>query len=358
MNKLITFLLILAGVLIWGLSSLNGDNVGEDHDVVEELVRLNTNELKDNEVVHSLRGQKNIAVPVGLSANEKKVIPSSNKKLRTEAEQKKHIQEMFANTYENEVKKLKERDENNFDSVKNSVSREHGSLENQGNQGRDVKTFDNEYEKMNQKVDILWVIDDSGSMTKHLDLISTKINIFIDEFVKKNVSFQMGVMNTSLDLLHEGNALNSEVYRRNKSEFIGKFNDIFQLKSFGSGEEKGLAATLSFLQNSGERFLRPKSKFIVIVISDEDDQSISNEDPEKLLETDSFMKTVSQFRSGKDFELYSIISFPPKVVPLAGLRYAEVSYQSKGLVSDIEGDFHQMLLNIGGRIIKSVERGD
>ncbi len=201
------------------------------------------------------------------------------------------------------------------------------------------------------------MIDDSGSMKTHLESVSEKIIVFTEEFLKKNVSFKMGVVNTSIEILHEGNHLNSETYKKSQPEFIEKFNEIFNLRTIGAGEEKGLGAITHFLESSGERFLRPKSKLVVIVISDEDDQTVSLINRKEKLSQKEFSDIVSKYRSNEDFELYSIISFPQtSSSSLAGTRYADISYTSKGLVADIKGDFHQMLLNIGGRIVKSSQR--
>ncbi|TNF26128.1 MAG: VWA domain-containing protein [Deltaproteobacteria bacterium] len=359
MNKVGAFLILIFGLGFWIWTQTNeipDDSSTEQTSKEKEEVsnQINTDsEVKEKNPIESIEetsesSPNTVVEKVEVSketTDESKIITIGKKddgtpEVVTQKELEKHIAKVFSNTYENELKK---------EEIKRS---EKSSQKN----GTKIKTFDNKYQKFDRNVDILWVIDDSGSMKEHLEKVSKKISIFIEEFLKKNVSFKMGVVSTSLELLHEGSVLNSDVYKKNEPEFVSKFKDIFNLRTIGSGDEKGLGAVTHFLDANGERFLRPKSKLVVIVISDEDDHSNSPANYDKMMSTKEFTDHVSKFRTGGDFELYSIISFPPKVPGLAGVRYADVSYVTKGLVADIQGDFHQMLLNIGGRIVKSIEK--
>lgn len=50
-------------------------------------------------------------------------------------------------------------------------------------------------------VDILWMIDNSGSMCQEQEAIRENFQLFIDQITKKNIDFQMGVTTTHMDAI-------------------------------------------------------------------------------------------------------------------------------------------------------------
>ncbi|ATH09336.1 hypothetical protein BIY24_15725 [Halobacteriovorax marinus] len=344
MKKIIALLILFGAAVIYLMPedrALNDHDQESPEEISQSLEEKESNiEKKDLETVHKeIKKQPKKRDSSHLKDNNNN---QASKQAPTKEELIEHLETIFNNTYENEVKRENEEKEI-------SKAQEISPADESG-----LKTYKNQYENHSSPVDILWVIDDSGSMTNKIKEVSEKIDLFLNQFIEKNVSFKMAAVNTSRELLHDGSILNSINYRDDKSSFFGAISETFNLSSSGNGEEQGFLAISDFLDSNGEKFLRKNSRFVVIVISDEDDGSLLYGDgKERLMRTQTLLNKITEYRSLEEAEVYSIVSFPPHVAKIAGIRYAELSYQTKGLVADIKSDFHQTLLNIGGRIIKS-----
>ena len=123
--------------------------------------------------------------------------------------------------------------------------------------------------------DILWVIDNSGSMgTYHKNLIQN-MDIFINNFAHKSqlVPWKMGLLSTSSNDdpyigFTPNNLLDSTTVNP-----VDKFNGaISRLGTNGDGTEKSFAPIRSTFQSYPD-FLREDSRLFIIFISDEDEQS-------------------------------------------------------------------------------------
>lgn len=207
------------------------------------------------------------------------------------------------------------------------------------------------FAKFDRKLDIIWVIDDSGSMQINHQQVSAQIKNFLTYFLEKDVDFKMGIVTTSLETISNGEGLARSDYQRNPTPFIANFQSYLNFSGGGSGEEKGLLAISTFLEGNGNFFIRPNSQVIAIVVSDENDSSFDpTKGEDQLLNTNDFLTSLKEnYFKDNEFKIYSIIKFPPSA--LAGTRYAHASYLTEGIVGNIEGDFHKILLNIGGHVL-------
>jgi hypothetical protein len=155
----------------------------------------------------------------------------------------------------------------------------------------------------NDKIDILFVIDNSGSMAGEQAIVAASFQEFINKFLSKNLDFHVGVIST--DALENptywsnsggpyGNFLNTgpgsllsrkpandRFLTKNSSSLTQQFTQNVQIGINGNGAETPLLSILRFLQpdrlgegawNAG--FLREEAFLSVIIISDED-ESIS-----------------------------------------------------------------------------------
>ncbi|MBN2361706.1 MAG: choice-of-anchor D domain-containing protein [Deltaproteobacteria bacterium] len=134
-------------------------------------------------------------------------------------------------------------------------------------------------------VDILFVVDNSGSMADNQDNLAANFNRFIRaaDFRGLQVDFQIGVTTTDLDGDQGagGRLVGSpRILNRNSYDLEGSFTASVRQGVEGSGWEQGLAAAFAALSpplvddpayNLG--FLRPEAALAVVVVSDEDDQS-------------------------------------------------------------------------------------
>ena len=130
------------------------------------------------------------------------------------------------------------------------------------------------------KVDVLWVVDNSGSMYEEQEALATNFSGFIGWADALGVDYHVGVVSTDMDDAdHSGKLQGTYRYidpTTPNPEDV--FADNVRLGTMGSGWELGLAASHAALSppldngyNAG--FLRDDAKLTVIYVSDEDDQS-------------------------------------------------------------------------------------
>jgi hypothetical protein len=222
-------------------------------------------------------------------------------------------------------------------------------IEVNSEQGQDIKVYDNQYAKIKSSLDILWVIDDSGSMKGYIDQVSQKISIFLQQFLEKKIKFNMGLTSTSSH--SSATVLTSELAQKKPQEFISKFSAMMNsLKSGGSGEERGVKAVLDYYKNlksSSEN----NNKIIIIIVSDEDDSTTAYNNAEYYLSVKKCYEQIKIAVGKREFEIYSVVEFPP--ARTAGVRYGALSKATNGKVINIKNNFHQLLLNLGSKIISS-----
>jgi len=154
------------------------------------------------------------------------------------------------------------------------------------------------------KVDILWVVDSSGSMQEEQSYLGQNFASFISQVAKSNADFQIGVTTTdvcddqdpsriSLNLRRcptpSGAAtshlrgslvgqISQKVLSRTTSNLESKFTTYSNVGINGSGYEHGLTAAKMAIEKSlagqNENFVRKDAFLAVIVVSDEEDDGI------------------------------------------------------------------------------------
>lgn len=169
----------------------------------------------------------------------------------------------------------------------------------------DGATFRQNSGMQNSKIDVLWVIDNSGSMQTSQQNLANNFPAFIDNFTDKNLDFQMAVTTTQayLALPTFTNYYNSSptpvYYEGQAQDWIAKFRDgapgvhsgfhvitaqtpnlnqVFVTNALqgvnGRGDERSLQSLRTALEsphNAG--FVRPGGFLAVILLTDEDDFS-------------------------------------------------------------------------------------
>jgi hypothetical protein len=149
------------------------------------------------------------------------------------------------------------------------------------------------------KTDILFVVDDSGSMAAEQALLGTAFKTFIDTLAALPVknAFQIGVTTTSVDEPFDDGTLQKtyasgqpypagalvgpagkKILAADDPNLVADFRANVNVGTGGAGKEQGLRAALLAVtdriadgQNAG--FLRPGAKLAVVIVSDEDDCS-------------------------------------------------------------------------------------
>lgn len=210
-----------------------------------------------------------------------------------------------------------------------------------------------------RKVDILWVIDNSGSMSDNQAALAYNFEIFINQFVDKNVDFKMAITTTDPRSSHVGNIwkdshlyLTTQKLHEDRAAFIDNFKSLIKVGTRGSGIESGLFGSKAFVEKNGTSFLREDAYFIIFYVSDEEDQSTgtSQSYADFLMNTKTnagFVKTYSIVNMSQHYTLFGLTN--------GYERYANVSQKTSGTTSDINQDFHNTLNNIGENIATLIE---
>lgn len=144
-------------------------------------------------------------------------------------------------------------------------------------------------------VDILFVIDDSGSMDTHQQRLHDNFDLFINAFQKNTyLDYHIGVMSTddagSSKCQTERNGClvgsNYKYIQRSTPNGLTELLDMLIVGTGGNGLEKvfdpmiaGLSAPMTTSLNVG--FLRPSAHLAVIAITDAEDQSSMYNDSQK-----------------------------------------------------------------------------
>jgi len=210
----------------------------------------------------------------------------------------------------------------------------------------------------NNQVDILWVIDNSGSMADEQNAIAANFESFIDAFLTNSSDYKMGITTTDTDYLnHDGEFQGTvPVLDSTMSSDVIKTNFMKNVKVGvnGSGTERGLlAATMAldknFASNSKNyNFLRQEAFLAVIIVSDENDSSPNA--------VQTYVDSIRAFKNNpSNLAIYSIIDPNPANTPYYyGPRYMEASNLTSGFYEDIHTAFSQSLLNIGSNIVELI----
>ena len=142
-----------------------------------------------------------------------------------------------------------------------------------------------EYSEEIQKLDILWVVDNSGSMATSQQRLTQNFPRFIQNFLKKRYDFRIAVTTTDA---YRGQFSPSYLAKRKLRstsqgesfltpltlDIESKFNQLAQVGTTGHGDERAfqsLEYVLTFSENAN--FRRPDAYLAIIIVSDEDDFS-------------------------------------------------------------------------------------
>lgn len=209
-------------------------------------------------------------------------------------------------------------------------------------------------------VDILWVIDDSGSMTNERRVLVNNFDRFIQELLTLNVNFQMGV--TSI-VSQDGGRLRgtTKIITNMTMDPRRVFEQNTTFPASRSRWEQGLRMTQLALTspnidpgqpNAG--FIRPTAALAIIVVTNEDDSSFGA--------TDYYARTFKSLKGkgNENLVTFSVIGgttpngcIPPGEGGFYGslaepaFRYAEVVAKTGGINGSIcDASFEQTLVRI------------
>ncbi len=201
------------------------------------------------------------------------------------------------------------------------------------------------------KVDILWVMDNSGSMSDEQQALSDNFDAFISDFITRNIDFQMAITTTdgrrnSGQMVGDSDELTSIAAANNVNRFMNNFTDQINVGIRGSGDEMGIETSKDFFDNY-RSWAREDAYLIVVYISDEEDNS-------RGFVNDYISNLQSLKASAGMVKAYSIVTTeldPNKQWESVGERYMEVSRATGGEIASIHQDFHETLSGFGFKIL-------
>lgn len=203
----------------------------------------------------------------------------------------------------------------------------------------------------NSKVDILFVIDNSGSMAYEQKSMASRVRNFLD--VVKGLDWQIAVTTTDpvSNTLGDGRLVplygktNSYIMNSSMTDLDAKntLSMTLQRPETGSGNEQAIYASYRAIERSlasvggNTNFIRADAQLAVVVISDEDEsQNGFKNDPTNFV---NFIQTA--FNGQKAMSFHSIIARPGDAACLsgegyaAGFRYEQLSKLTGGVIGDV-----------------------
>ncbi len=180
------------------------------------------------------------------------------------------------------------------------------------------------------KVDVLFVVDDSGSMSAEQASLAANFDAFIHAAEDWETDYRIAVTTTDLGL---GGALHgpSPIVTAVNSD---QFKDNVLVGAAGSPIEQGLAAASASLNGAFGPYLRPDAALVLVFVSDEDDQSPAP--------VSQYVAAFRSIKDGKDELLtaYAIVGPPGGCLDAigsaeGGLRYVQAAEQTGGAFASI-----------------------
>lgn len=198
--------------------------------------------------------------------------------------------------------------------------------------------------------DILFVVDNSGSMYDDQVRLSQSFDTFINWIVAENVDFHIAITTTDVEASGAKGAFvgTPAVLDNNTPDLINKFKANALVGETGSGYEHGfdpavaaLTEPLASTVNAG--FLRSNAKLYVVFVSDEEEQST--------MTVPAFVQSMIDAKGGVAERVhFTAITAELNNTCFAdyGARYAELMTLTDGLFGSIcQADFGTTLQSLG-----------
>ncbi|MCA9493145.1 MAG: hypothetical protein KC621_24610 [Myxococcales bacterium] len=200
------------------------------------------------------------------------------------------------------------------------------------------------------RVDVLWTIDNSCSMSNEQDNLAENFPFFMDYFEGSGLDFHVGVVSTDLDNPNQNGKLQSggsgyKYIDIDTASPITVFQMMATMGTFGSGNEKGLGASFRALEENRDTFnagfYRDEASINNIVISDEADHT-----PAAIITQPEFIDWYDGLKRETDMRSFSCIVTMNGYG--AGTAYMGVTNQIGGIIWDIESeDWSDVLERLG-----------
>lgn len=214
----------------------------------------------------------------------------------------------------------------------------------------------------NPAVDILFIIDDSGSMSGYQQKLVQNASLFIERFFKtKFIDYHVGVTTSTI-----GNKGKLEVYdgfryvTRDTVDGANVLKNLMNVGTGGSGYEEFFSIHISALsepQLSGENkgFYRKDAKLAIFVLTDTEDQSDYS-----MMESYEFLKDL---KDGDERQLHYVTAFIEQSqsgcsnegIPPRKLKAMAEEHKDRGYLFDLcQPDYGADLAQVASDLVRAV----
>lgn len=223
----------------------------------------------------------------------------------------------------------------------------------------------------NNEVDILWVVDDSNSMSEEQATLTNGFAAFAAELDSSKTDFHLGVITTSFlyDDPDRATLIGDPPYLTIDDDYVAQFQARTGVGIGGSDKEKGLEAALHALSptmtlpgGNNEGFVRAAAQLLVVVVSDEEDCSDGGAlegqpatacytAQQDLTPVGAWLEDLRDLKEDPStIQVGAIVGLPSSTCPdvYHGARYIEAALLTGGLAGDIcRPNWDTMLSNLG-----------
>ena len=217
-------------------------------------------------------------------------------------------------------------------------------------------------------IDVLWVVDSSGSMFPKQENLASNFDSFIGAFTSKEFDFRISII--TADLSSDGEDGNFQgtptVITSSVDDYMDVFKNNIMVGDLGNSQQKALdaiekALSTEKLSNENEGFWRKAAHLAVVVVSDADDNDsvATADDVFSFLgkkKPDVLDPSTGVFYDG--FSVHAIVGQRDQdcdLVTEKGTRFIELAELSGGFVGDIcDSNFSDGLSNISDRILQFI----
>ncbi|MBA2319727.1 MAG: VWA domain-containing protein [Deltaproteobacteria bacterium] len=120
--------------------------------------------------------------------------------------------------------------------------------------------------------DVLFVVDDSGSMSEEQDRLAANFSAFLEVMEAGDAEWQLGVATTDVTTAEAG-LLRGGIFSPSTPALAQAVGAAVAVGTDGSRDEAGLEAAALAVDGRNAGFVRPGAELHVVVFSDEDDLS-------------------------------------------------------------------------------------
>ncbi len=203
-------------------------------------------------------------------------------------------------------------------------------------------------------IDVLFVIDDSGSMEDDQKNLALNFISFIEVFQTNQIDFRLAAITTDMDDgMRRGKFLVPPL-TNTTADLNGEFTKMATPGTGGSSDEQALAAVAAalsepLLSTDNANFVRAEADLAVVFVGDEDDHSSVNTFnlAKQLLDLKGERPVTVAAAVGLNDDLFCWLDDP------ARWRIAQfaASFKESGLTAVCRNDYAGMLRSIAGKVV-------